>query len=563
MIKALNYFLYILFSFILIFLFFINFFDYNQNIDFISIISNTENKDEKLKELFTINKLNNLNYILLIYLFIIILILIYKRIIFFYFQSFYEILLLNIKTFFNLQKKFYYIFILILLPSTFLKFFFIFYMPGTYDEIFTTINFTSKGFFTSIAYYPAPNNHVFFSIIASLFNYLPFDNLLINRFLNIIISLFFLLILFISIFKTFNLRAAIILCFFTSSLYPVISYGYLSRGYGLIILFSYISFYLTYKIYLSSNNKKNIYLAVISFMGFCGIATNPSYLYFFLIIYFSLFIIFLIKNEYKNIFELFLHSLLIAIVLLIFYSPILFLSGFDSIFGNRFVDSNETIELFEFIYFYFITLPDYLFVNHIIFYICISSFIFLSLFKIIYLKHYLLFLITFIFPFIIIIIHNILPPERIFVFMIPSFIFLIALNFSKIKFTILNNILSLLFILLTLFSFYDSFLRAEQHHSIGKVGNIASKYILNTNVKSIYLKHGLLDAFLIYYGNNKLNINYSYENYESIQNKNNYDLVVLDYKKTFQQLDHKKTFIMDINRTNYNIYVYKNNNYEE
>ncbi len=563
MIKALNYFLYILFSLILIFLFFLNFFDYNQNINFISIISNTDNKNEKLRELFTINKLNNLNYVLLIYLFIIIVTLIYKIIFFFYIENNYHKLLINTQTFFKLHKKYYLIYILIILPSTFLKFFFIFYMPGTYDEIFTIINFTSKGFFTSIAYYPAPNNHVFFSIIASFFNYLPFDNLLINRFLNIIISIFFLLILFISIFRIFNLRTAIVLCFFTSSLYPVLSYGYLSRGYGLIILLSYISFYLTYNIYSSSNDKKNIYLLVISLMSFFGIATNPSYLYFFLIINFSLFIMFIIKNEYKNIFVLFLHSLIISIFLLIFYSPILFISGFDSIFGNRFVDSIETIKFIEFIYFYFRTIPNYLFINYIIFYICIVTFLFLSLLKIIHPKHYLLFSITFILPLIFILIHDIIPPERIFVFLIPSFIFLVALIFSKIKFTFLNNILSSFFILLSLFSFSDSFLRAEQHHSIGKVGKIASKYILNTNVKNIYLKHGLLDAFLIYYGNNKLNIDYSYEYYESIQNKKNYDLIILDYKKTSQQLEHKKTFIMDINKTNYNIFVYKNNNYEK
>ena len=60
-----------------------------------------------------------------------------------------------------------------------------------------------------------------------------------------------------------------------------------------------------------------------------------------------------------------------------------------------------------------------------------------------------------------------------------------------------------------------------------------------------------------------MNIDYSYEYYESIQNKKNYDLIVLDYKKTSQKLEHKKTFIMNINKTNYNIYVYKNNNYEK
>ena len=60
-----------------------------------------------------------------------------------------------------------------------------------------------------------------------------------------------------------------------------------------------------------------------------------------------------------------------------------------------------------------------------------------------------------------------------------------------------------------------------------------------------------------------MNIDYSYEYYESIQNKKNYDLIVLDYKKTSKQLEHKKTFIMNINKTYYNIYVYKNDKYEK
>ena len=47
--------------------------------------------------------------------------------------------------------------------------------PTSYDELFSYSIFSGKGIWTSLSYYPVPNNHVFYNIITSLFVKLPLD----------------------------------------------------------------------------------------------------------------------------------------------------------------------------------------------------------------------------------------------------------------------------------------------------------------------------------------------------------------------------------------------------
>ena len=44
----------------------------------------------------------------------------------------------------------------------------IFAITPWYDELYTYINFIDKGFLYSATHWPAPNNHVFFSMMSSL-----------------------------------------------------------------------------------------------------------------------------------------------------------------------------------------------------------------------------------------------------------------------------------------------------------------------------------------------------------------------------------------------------------
>jgi hypothetical protein len=53
--------------------------------------------------------------------------------------------------------------------------------PVYIDEASTYIDYTSKGLWISLSKYYEPNNHVFFSLIVTLFQKLPIDPLLAMR----------------------------------------------------------------------------------------------------------------------------------------------------------------------------------------------------------------------------------------------------------------------------------------------------------------------------------------------------------------------------------------------
>ena len=54
-------------------------------------------------------------------------------------------------------------YLLVLIIPIFASVFYALKMPVSYDEAWTFLNFTNKGFFTSITSYDDPNNHVLFS----------------------------------------------------------------------------------------------------------------------------------------------------------------------------------------------------------------------------------------------------------------------------------------------------------------------------------------------------------------------------------------------------------------
>ena len=66
---------------------------------------------------------------------------------------------------------------LILAISVSSKAFLVWELPIYYDEGWTYIHFTQKGFLTSWTYYPYPNNHVLHSIFTTISAHLPFPDI--------------------------------------------------------------------------------------------------------------------------------------------------------------------------------------------------------------------------------------------------------------------------------------------------------------------------------------------------------------------------------------------------
>ncbi|MFT3796805.1 hypothetical protein [Flavobacterium sp.] len=79
-------------------------------------------------------------------------------------------------------------------------------MPVSYDEAWTFLNFTRKGFVASASHYPAPNNHVLHSLVTNLTYHLPgLSNLFKMRISVLCVNLVSMVLLYRFVRQTFRL----------------------------------------------------------------------------------------------------------------------------------------------------------------------------------------------------------------------------------------------------------------------------------------------------------------------------------------------------------------------
>ena len=220
-------------------------------------------------------------------------------------------------------------------------------LPVSFDESCTFILFTNKGFYTAISQYPAPNNHVLFSILTTLTNQIPMlSNLLKLRLVSIGINILTLLSLYRFIIFFYNQKMALLIVCVFSLLFLNIYYSYMARGYGLINLFFINSLYYTFKI--CYNVPTRITFVWLGLFSLLGLYTIPTFIYPILTLY-SLIV--LIKPH------LFWKQTILFLIVLIFcallYSPIMYTCGIESITNNRFVKPMSFLQALKSLPFYF------------------------------------------------------------------------------------------------------------------------------------------------------------------------------------------------------------------
>jgi|GEM_PF-2002295 len=207
--------------------------------------------------------------------------------------------------------------------------------PVSYDEAWTYLNFTSKSVLTSASYYPAPNNHIFFSILTNISNLLPIHDPKIGmRLVNICCSVLSSLLLFKLLRRFYSGRIALYtLVLFTFS-YPVALYSIQARGYELVLLFSLAASYAVIA-NLSAPRKRYAWLYVISIV--LGFYTMPSFLYFFVSVGLYVLLNTIITKRIPALRSFILLNVIVCILTAILYVPVILISGLDSITHNGYV----------------------------------------------------------------------------------------------------------------------------------------------------------------------------------------------------------------------------------
>lgn len=194
-------------------------------------------------------------------------------------------------------------------------------LPVSYDEAWTFINFTHKGFVTSVTHYPAPNNHITHSIITNITKHIPvWTDLMKLRISSIIANFISMIVLFRLVSKHFNPKMALAVVAISSMLFMNVYYSYMSRGYAFYNLFFISALFAAFNIVKGIKIRKNW----IVFSVFCvlGFYTVPTFIYAFIIL--NVFLLFSLK---KITLSQFLSGCSVTLITWLLYLPIILHDG--------------------------------------------------------------------------------------------------------------------------------------------------------------------------------------------------------------------------------------------
>ncbi len=219
------------------------------------------------------------------------------------------------------------------------------YLPLTYDESFTFIQFVDRNIFYATCTYPAPNNHVLHSILSNItWHIFQWTELALFVRLPAIIASFLLISLFVvKVAKQNTFFTTLFIAVMLLNL-PFLSFSFQARGYSMQTLFAAFSIL---QIFTKSTEQtfkfRNNSILLFSLLG---LFTSLAYLYVFV----SLYTTFLTHNLTiikKNIPYLISTTAIFVLTIVLLYSPIVVFRGYESIVHNKFV---RPLDNFDFLY---------------------------------------------------------------------------------------------------------------------------------------------------------------------------------------------------------------------
>jgi len=454
----------------------------------------------------------------------------------------------NIKYLFEAAK--YPSFIIIILIPLSISIICAAYIPILYDEAFTYLNFTKKGVLFSLFYYPAPNNHVLFSISTNLFYWLrPLFPVLSIRLPSLIFHFLFLLTSFAFVRKYWDKNMAVLCTGLTSVLLMNLASAFTARGYELTLLIFIIGLHFTFKILKDSVSFTPWFW--LSLFSALGILTIPSFVYAYLTLQVFLFSLLKFPIILKRQIPM---GLATGLLSLIFYLPIILTNGLDSLLNNETVSPISRFEVIKGLIPFFIKSGEF------ILGVPIEAFgipLIISVLILLILKNRLGIHLTFTFllmPPILLIIHSVIPFERTFYhygFMLILIILMginPLLNFKKwdlkmaVGITLAFQILFSIRFYLNAENLYNIYFDAKRHleATISKNQN----YLIYSPIYDVYLLYYLDEK-----GENDFNLIFKNNQAINVDTISNIDVAFVDPK-------FDETKVLKPTFSNYEINIY-------
>ena len=240
-----------------------------------------------------------------------------------------QLVLVSCRNLQHLSKRQKFILAIIFLLIALSRVYYHWLFPLQYDEAFTYIHLVSKGVLVSATYYPGPNNHVFFSEIASILDW-PLPSILSLRLPSILSSLLLWFLLWDWFatklrFEWALLLASLILFTPTLSVYSV-----MGRGYGLQLICVVVGFRA-----ILSKEFLLLYRFAFVLSSMVGFYLVPTYLYVFVPL-----VVFKSSQLKRTQIKRWLLDLgIITLISSMLYAPIILINGLDAITNNGWVQS--------------------------------------------------------------------------------------------------------------------------------------------------------------------------------------------------------------------------------
>ena len=454
------------------------------------------------------------------------------------------------------QKR---IFFLLLIGLFILRLPFAFYFPPLVDEAFSYVYFVSQGVLVSMSYYPGPNNHIFFNLIASFMNPVTsqifYEPVLLLRLISVLASLTCSIFFFFWLFHTFDFKIAFWGVMLLNFQVPFFTYSFLGRGYMLQLCLLVLILMIGIKLIQSRPTLilSSIFILTAS-LGFYCIPTF-LYPYFALNVYFIWYLYFEFKTQL--LFRILFINLSVIGLTLILYTPVLLLQGWSAVIGNSWVKALSYGEFFEELPTYFNDFGNFFWDKwSLIAWVVLGLFMMIYSFLIFFKpsqssflnqSNILLFLLMII-PIPLLLIQKVLPFPRVWMyFSIPmTFMFIYLTNFFfQKKETLILSLLSIIQLLILQQVFKSGFQPADNQKIVQK--------IIQHKPENIFVNEDTYLTFIRYEGL-KANQNLTIDTHHFNPQKHYQWLILYSGSPLYKQIDAEKYQLLYQNKQ---VFIYQ------
>jgi hypothetical protein len=207
--------------------------------------------------------------------------------------------------------------------------YFILAIPFHYDESWSYIYFSGRGFLDTATFYPLPNNHIFYNLVAGVFDKLPVDAAVTTRLPSLVISLITIYYLFKLANLAFSRGIALLVVVLFAGIFPVLMYSVEARGYSFVIGFTVFIFYAVVRLAQEPGRKRYRYLYVFSMAA--GFYSLPSFFFTILPVNITLIIYYVVKRQWRSFGFFIIDNVKTIALTVLLYAPVVYFNSLAAI----------------------------------------------------------------------------------------------------------------------------------------------------------------------------------------------------------------------------------------